>query len=204
MENMKKLIRTKSIRGMTLIEIMIAVAILAGALIGTASVVSVGLVQLNNIRVQRAAANCARMVLEYLEALPPDVIYNMSPGAAITGDFASGAGIPGLNSFVNSNGDTSCYDLSNTATGIGAQVKLQYMVCPGCYTYSYLEPASLLEWTQCYYIIKAGVSFNGLVLGAPRKIIYEKKRYHGTVDTCENACGTGTLGEPGDLVNCVY
>jgi len=204
----KRLMRGKSRRaGMTLIEILVAVTILTFAILSVASMISFGMVQLQNIRIQRAAANCARMVIEYLETLPPDVIYALSPQTPIYGDFSSGTGVASLNNFINS-GDTSCKNLSDPADTMGKKVKLAYGVCPGCYSYTKTDPVTLVSETYCYYFVKARITYNGLSLGGQRKIDYYKKREENksnpycTAPQNPSGCGTGSI--PGTLKDCNF
>jgi prepilin-type N-terminal cleavage/methylation domain-containing protein len=203
----KKTASFGDVRGMTLIEVLIAMALLSVVLIGMAIMISLGFLQMNNMRVQRAASNCARIVMEYLETIPPDVIYGWNKQMPLNGDFASGAGVTSLNTFINS-GDDACQKLSDT-TGdpLGKKVKLTYSICPGCYSTTQLDPIDPVNgkpWTTCFYFVKVRISYNGLNLGGNRKIEYDKKYYSGAVGDCTdtpNGCGTGDL-PPGTLRDC--
>ncbi len=190
-------------KGMTLIELLMAVTILGTALVGMASLISSGLLQLQNIRVQRTAANCARMVMEYLETVPPDDIYTWSPGVALEGDFAAGGGVSQLNAFVNA-GDQTCRDLSDAGNVYGKRVQMKYAICPGCYSATQCDPDSLICWTSCYYFYRVKVSYNGVGMGDARSEEYFTKKYHGQNRLCTDleACGEGNI--PGTLKNCSW
>jgi prepilin-type N-terminal cleavage/methylation domain-containing protein len=195
--------KREGMKGVTLIELLMAVAILSTALVGIASLISSGLLQLQNIRVQRTAANCAKMVMEYMETIPPDDIYTWSPGVALEGDFATGAGIEQLNNFVNA-GNQTCRDLSDTSNVYGKRVQMKYSLCPGCYSATQCDPVTLICWTSCYYFYRVKVTYNGVAMGDSRSEQFFTKKYHGQNRLCTDleACGEGSI--PGTLKNCSW
>jgi len=207
---LKKIAEMRS-EGMTLIEILVAVAILGSVLVGMAIMISIGFIQMNNMRIQRAAYNCSRMIIEYFETIPPDVAYGMSKNAPLWGNFVSG--IQQLNDFVNSGtagtADTSCKELSDPSNPVGAKIALTYGICPGCYYATSLD-GSGLPWTTCYYFLKLKVKYNSLNLGKGREIEYEKKYYDGASGVCDdtenpNGCGAAaTANLPGQLKDCTW
>lgn len=192
--------------GMTLIEVLVAIVILTLCIITVTSVISVGLLQLNSIRVQRSANECGRLVKEYLGTIPPDVVYGSSPGAPMWGDFASG-GYAGLNAFVNSGTNNACRQLSDPADPLGKKVRLRYGICPGCITLTQTDASTLLSWTTCMYIIRVRIEYFGHVLGGKREIDLDVKSYAGPSGGCENppnpyGCGTSAVG--GTLKDCAW
>ncbi len=208
---LKRIADLRETEGMTLIEILIAVAILASVLVGMAMMISIGFLQMNNMRVQRAAYNCSRMVIEYFETLPPDVMYGMSKNTPAWGNFVSG--IQQLNDFVNAGindtADTSCKELSDPSTPLGAKVALTYGICPGCFYATQLDSTGN-PWTTCYYFLRLKVRYNSWNLGKGREIEYEKKYYDGASGSCDdtdnpNGCGAGmTENLPGEVKDCTW
>lgn len=199
-------IAPRGTEGMTLIEVLVAIVILTLCIITVTSVISVGLLQLNSIRVQRGANECARLVMEYLNTLPPDAIYGSSPGSPMWFDFASG-GYAGLNAFVNSGSNDSCKQLSDPADPIGKKVKLKYGICPGCITLTQTDPSTLLSWTTCEYMIRVRICYKGHVLGGNSAVDFISKRFSGTsgeCDTSKNPNGCGTSGVGGTLKDCAF
>lgn len=194
--------------GMTLIEVLVAIVILTLCIITVTSVISVGLLQLNSIRVQRGANECARLVMEYLNTMPPDAIYGSSPSSPVWGDFASGGGYAGLNAFVNSGTNNACRQLSDPADPLGKKVRLRYGICPGCVTLTQTDASTLLSWTTCEYIIRVRLEYYGHVLGGKRTIDdFNSKRFSGTSGGCENPpnpVGCGTSGVGGTLKDCAW
>lgn len=197
-------LRMRDTKGFTLIEILVAMAILGLVLVGMAMMISTGFVQMNNLKIQRSAANCARMVMEYLETLPPDLIYGLSPQANMQGDFASGGGIGELNDFVN-NGNSTCRTLSDTSSRVGKQVKLKYNICPGCVSRTQQDSYGV-EWTTCEYFVKVRITYNGLTMGHGHTIDYATKFYEGAIGSCTdtpNGCGSESLTGGDSVRDCV-
>jgi prepilin-type N-terminal cleavage/methylation domain-containing protein len=203
--NTKKAASFGDVRGLTLIEVLVAMAILSVMLISMAIMISVGFLQMNNMRIQRAAANCARMVMEYLETMPPDVIYGWSKQTALNGNFASG-GVTQLNAFINSGGDTTCRKLSDASDPLGKKVKLRYTICPGCYSTTQLDNYGQ-PGTTCIYFARVRISYNGLNLGHNQTVEYPAKFFTGQDGTCiatPNGCGASPVGLlPGTLKDCI-
>jgi len=206
-QRLKRIKALREEKGFTLIEILVAMGIISLVLVSMALLISLGFLQLNNMRIQRTASNCARMIMEYIETLPPDVLYGMSPGAPIEGDFASSSGISNLNDFINSGSDVSCKKLSDLADPVGKKVKLKYKICPGCFASDELDSYGE-AWSTCYYFARVRIEYNGLNLGSHRVVDYYKKYFGETVGSCldvPNGCGSGALPpSPGTLKNCSF
>ena len=202
LSRIRKLMSPPGVRGMTLIEVLVAMVVLTSALLSIASLISVGLLQLNNIRIQRAASNCARLVTEYLSTLPPDVIYAMSPGSPMYGDFDAGGGVPGLNSFVNSGSYDACRKLSDPSNPAGKKVNMTYGVCPGCHATTMTDPVTGIAWTACIYLIRIRVLYSGFQIGGRRTIDFFVKRFTGTAGKCTDSGGCGTGTAAGTLKDC--
>ena len=209
LKQLKKSISFRGTRGMTLVEVMVAVTLLSGSLIALASMVSMGLLQLQNMRMQRTASNCGRVVMEFLETIPPDVIYQ-GTGAAFSGDFFNGGGplLDALAAYMNQNNGGICRDLSNPAHPMGERVNLQFDVCPGCYTYTNTEDTGI-DYTTCYYFYRVRVRYQHLILGGSREENYFKKQFYGTTGVCDDTvnplgCGTDPAKQPpGLLKDCI-
>lgn len=205
---MKKLIEKLKLpaneRGMSLIEILIALGIIITVATLVSYSIASGLNKLQNLNIQRRAGECARIVMEYFSTVSPDVVYGKSPQVQLESDFA-GAGIMELNAFVNSTTNT-CKPLSDPGTAIGQKVQMKYAICPGCVSYTYTDPLDpgLPAWTACEYTLKVRVTYNGLTMGGKRKIEYNKKLYEGKrygcvvdplMDVGVTVCGSTAGGE---------
>lgn len=180
-------------RGFSIIEVIIAMGILVIVLVGVQSTVTAGLSQIKDYGIERSAAECARIAIEYLGTIPSDVLYDMNKtnnGNPIVGNFAGG-GFPALNAFAASaSGD--CTKLSASS-----QVNLQYALCPGCVASTHVDLDTLIENTTCQYTVIASVFYTGMIYKRRHKIMYERKMYGRMTDTCENICGVGGAPSPG-------
>lgn len=146
--------------GFSLVELMVAVSIMIIVSTTVAYSISVGMIKLQNLRIQRTANECARIVMEYFNTVPPDIIYGLGPSTEIKGDF-NNTGIMALNTFVTM-ANSACRDFSDPTLPIGRKVKLAYSICPGCVAYTYSDPAdpAAPPWTTCKYSLKVKVRYN--------------------------------------------
>jgi prepilin-type N-terminal cleavage/methylation domain-containing protein len=201
-DRMKKKMPIPGMRGMSLIEVLVAIAILSVAMVSITSAISVGLLQLNSIRIQRSASNCARLVMEYINTMPPDVIYGLSPGAPIFGNFAT-SGLMSLNDFANSGTNNACKELSDPTSAVGQKVDLQYGICPGCTSTTITDATTLVSYTTCIFLIRVRTEYSSPSVGGRRTINFFVKKQTGMYDNnCENTCGTGT--PTGSLRDCAW
>lgn len=204
-----KRISARGESGFTIIELLVAIAILTFALLGILLSVSSGLAHLKDKEMERSAVECARVAMEYMSTIPPDVVYGMAGGSpspsAITGDFA-GSGFLQLNQFVNSM-NPACRTLSDTSQTPGAKVQLKYSICPSCYSYTDIDPDTLIPWTTCYYYMEVKISWNNLVYDKVQTLDYDKKIYSQATGSCDpaenpNGCGLGSV--PYTEYECTY
>ncbi len=206
---MTKRIYEKNESGMTLIEILIAMTILIVTLLVVVIALSSGMEQLNEQRIKRTAAECVRVVMEYMSTMPPDTVYGYAGGSpnpsVITGNFAAG-GFLQLNAFVNSI-NPACRDLSDISKPLGSKVQLRYSICPGCISYTDIDPESLIPWTTCMYNMEVMVSWNAVNFGGSKLIKYKKKffgRSRGSCDPAVNPDGCGLGSIPYTEYACTY
>ncbi len=185
--------------GFTIIELIIAAAILAGAIITTFSIVQAGIGKLNDMRVKNQVRECARLAMEYYSALPPDVVYAMSKNAPRTGNFMTGlAGADDMATFVT---DTYpvCKDLSDPGNPVGSRVLLNYTICPGCYTYK--DPDPEVVYSTCKYYFKFRVTYNAVRYGGENQHMdYTLQTYTAQSGDCDvslnsRGCGSSMGGE---------
>lgn len=201
-DDLRKLKPARDMRGLTLFEVLVAIAILSVVLIGMAVMISAGFVQLRNLEIKRSAANCARMIVEYLETLPPDSIYGLSPHEPMEGNFASESAMQELNAFV-SNSDTACRQMSDKNENLGKAVQMKYYICPGCVSRTQVN-ADGMKWTTCAYFFRVRVTFNGLGMAHGQKIDYPVKFYRGSMGSCTDIpTGCGEQESETELKDCV-
>ena len=195
--------RARTVLGFTLIELMIAVTILMSALLLTLGLVNQGIGRMHDALITSDVKECARLTMEYLSTLPPDVIYGMSPGTAQTSTFALASGDNDLVNFVNDSYPI-CRRLSDGGTGIGNKVQLRYTLCPGCQAH---ENPVYTGFVTCIYFFKLRLTYNAAQYGGANKHIdYAAKLYAGQAGDCDaavnpNACGAGPT-MPDGLDNC--
>lgn len=186
MKNLIHALRKKeSDRGFTLVEILVAMSVFLIALAGVQATVSAGLQQIKDAQVNRGAAECARIIMEYLSTVPADAIYKQSADSGGNPILSASGGIPPLDNFMNGVSGSECLRLSTNP-----KVQLTYSICPGCVAYTYND-ASVGLYTTCDYSLQATVNYRGLIYKRSRSITYEKKFFGKNTGKCEDMCGVG-------------
>lgn len=187
-------------KGLTLVEILVAMTILTTTLVGVEMSVAAGLAQLKDQQVGRMAAECSRIIMEYFSTIPADTIYqeDASKGSPVVGTFMAG-GYPGLNAFVIG-ANSACKTLTQSG-----RVSMAYSVCPSCVANTQVDPTTLVESTTCYYELDVNVSFNGLAFSnAPHKPFNLRKKFFVAGSDCETICGKGDVTKPDSVFSCVH
>lgn len=194
--NIKELRRKDGDRGFSLVEVLVAMAVLMVVLVGVQSTISAGLSQIKDYGIERAAAECARIGIEYLGTLPSDALYVLNKadgndGSPVVGSFAGG-GFPALNAFAASaNGDCTTYSSD-------PNVNLTYALCPGCVSSTHIDLATGIENTTCQYTVIAAISYTGMIYKRKHVLNYERKMFGRTSLPCDDvaACGPATPAPP--------
>jgi len=189
--------------GFTLIELMVAMALLVISLIFTLDLAGDGMGKMYDMRVRSQVKECARLTMEYFSTLPPDVIFGMSKQTQQTGTYASATGDENLVNFVVQSYPI-CRTLSDPSNAVGAKVQLRYTICPGCLAH---ENPAWAGFIVCIYNLKLRLTFNSVMYGTlNQNIDYSAKLYAGQAGDCDttknpNGCGSGTM--PDQIRNCL-
>lgn len=187
--------------GFTLVEVMVALAILMTSLIFTLDLVGKGIGKMYDMRIRSQVKECARLTMEYYSTLPPDVIYGMSKQSPQTATYATPSD-ENLITFVTQSYPI-CRTLSDPSNAVGAKVQLRYTICPGCLAH---ENPSWVGFISCIYYFKLRLTFNSFQYGGVNhNIDYAAKLYAGQSGECDdsvnpNGCGSG--GYPDTVRQC--
>ena len=188
-------------RGFSLIELVIAVAILTVGIIAVVQAYQLGVMQLSVLKTRQQVSECGRLVMEYLESIPGDTVFNMAPGnQSAKFSFADTNASMDINNYVKSSMPV-CVKLSG-----GTQ--LRYQLCNGCSSYLSAEakladPTGLS--TTCIYDIAVRVIWQDQRLGSGMKrvINFRTKQYSNfNRQNCAAICGMGT--DPETSRKCVF
>lgn len=189
--------------GYTLIEMIIAIAILALGLMTIIQTYQVGIVQLSTFRLRQQVAECGRLTMEYLNSIPSDVVYYIAPGSASAQfSYDTSDSYTDISAYV-SNSMPICADLS--ANG---NVQLKYQLCNGCSRY--LPAANLAadptgDGSRCVYDIAVRLIWSDAQGGGDRRqLVYRYKGYSNIMNRCNKpgACGIGT--DPESVLPCSF
>jgi len=188
---------------MTIIELLVATFILLVASASMWMALNAGMIHLRNMQIDRAAAQCARMVMEYFHTIPAEKLYEWhkdeaSEGDWLPGSFAdAGMGFGPLNTFVSSM-NTKCRDLSDTSLPEGAKVVMRYSLCPGCTSFVSVDAETLQETVTCEYLVTINVCYNKLAYGGNRCIEHKLQMVPSTSENCAEICGAAVVA-PGEM-----
>lgn len=185
--------------GFTIVEMLVTMVILMIVLLPTMTLVQSGMMHMADLRIKTKIRECARLTTEYFNALPPDTVFAISKQTPKTSDFKSADASNDLVNFVNGI-YPACRELSDAANPVGKKVKLQYILCPGCVSYTSPSTAgSLTPYTTCRYDIKIRLTYNNVYFGGQgANIDYNFSSQSGKAGDCDtsvnpNGCGTGSV-----------
>ncbi|MEW5946728.1 MAG: type II secretion system protein [bacterium] len=177
-------------KGLTLIEAIVAYAILVTILSSTLVLYQSGIGKMAHSKLKRQAHTCGTLLMEYLQDVPPDAIFSGTGGALHTSNFSTGSpAFMDLPDFLSASGGAFCMTMSTDP-----DIQLQYMICPGCEycNVSVLEgyPCNLdTNAISCLYYIQVRLKWNS-PYGRAGWLDFHVKRFKPYMSKCATAgCG---------------
>lgn len=191
-------------KGFTLIETLIALAILAFVMTVAIQLFLQSMEIIARSKIHRKAAACAGLLVEYLEGMPPDVIFGAYSGTKCSGRFDQAESFYDLPDFLTeTDPENECYEMSQDTN-----TNLAFEICPAC-EYGCVEstPGACSgpgASVQCIYKIMIRMSWNTpFTADKIYQSEYNFDRFTGTIDDCLSAgCPASQPGAGLSVIPC--